>query len=63
MEKKYFSLQHSESVIANMASRIFAALYAKGGAEEELIQKSVEIAIKIADLSENSVASDEEWTR
>ena len=53
MEKEeYLSLQHSESVVAQMAATIFSSLIARDTSyasnEDELIEKSVALAIKLA---------------
>ena len=60
-------LQHSESVVAQMAATIFAGLVQSQGPaplnEEELIERSLAIAIKMALRAEKLVSSDEEWVR
>ncbi|TWO71670.1 hypothetical protein FN976_08640 [Caenimonas sedimenti] len=60
-------LQHSESVVAQMAATIFSGL-AQGQAaaalnDDELIERSLAIAIKMALRAEKLVNSDEEWVR
>ena len=61
----YFSLQHSESVVAQMAATIFAAYVQKGEVNDETensyIQKSTLIALRMADYADKLIKSDEEW--
>ena len=61
------SLQHSESVVAQMAATIFAGLVQKSELatvnEDVIIAKSVSIAIKLAQQVEKGVKSDEEWLK
>ena len=61
----YFSLQHSESVVAQMAATIFAAYVQTGGVSEETendyIQRATRIALKMADYTDKLIKSDEEW--
>jgi hypothetical protein len=61
------SLQHSESVVAQMAATIFAGLVQKSELaavnEDVIIGKSVAIAIKMAQQVEKLVKSDEEWLK
>jgi len=68
MEKEkenYMALQHSESVVAQMSATIFSALVNKqefsSVNEDNLIEKSVAIAIKLASRTEQLIKSDEEW--
>ena len=68
MEKEeYLSLQHSESVVAQMAATIFASLIARDTSyasnEDELIEKSVALAIKLAKRADTMIKSDEEWVK
>ena len=68
MEKEeYMSLQHSESVVAQMAATIFSSLIARDTSyasnEDELIEKSVALAIKLAKQADTMIKSDEEWTK
>lgn len=60
-------LQHSESVVASMAATIFAGLIQKealtSGNEDELVAKSVAIAVKLANSTEKLVKSDQEWVK
>lgn len=64
-EENYLSLQASESTIANMASRIFAAYVQKGevgeGNIDHYVKKSTEIALKIANHADSICKSDGEW--
>lgn len=64
-EENYLSLQPSESVIANMASRIFAAYLQKGEVNdanaEEYIRKSTLLAFRIANHADTLGKSDGEW--
>ena len=61
------SLQHSESVVAQMAATIFAGLVQKGELdstnEDTVIAKSVAIAIKMAQHVDKQIKSDEEWLK
>jgi hypothetical protein len=63
----YMKLQHSESVVAQMAATVFAGLVQKGElgrqSEDELVERAVAIAIKLAGRTESLVKSDEEWQR
>lgn len=68
MEKEeYLHLQHSESVVAQMAATVFAGLIQKNGyspaAEDELVDLSVSIAMKLALRAEERVKSDQEWVK
>jgi hypothetical protein len=66
-EPKYFNMQHSESVVAEMASRIFAAFIQANRVddknEDQFIKKSTHIAIKMADYADKLIQSDEEWMK
>jgi hypothetical protein len=61
------SLQHSESVVAQMAATIFSGFVQKSElatvSEDLLIDKSVAIAIKMALQVDKLVKSDEEWLK
>ena len=65
--EEYLSLQHSESVVAQMAATIFASLIARDTSyasnEDELIEKSVALAIKLAKRADTMIKSDEEWVK
>ena len=68
MEKEeYLSMQHSESVVARMAATIFSSLIARDTSyasnEDELIEKSVALAIKLAKRADTMIKSDEEWVK
>lgn len=66
-ENKYLNLQKSESVVAQMASTIFAAYIQNNQVnkdnEDELIKKATHVAIKLAEYSDKIVKSDEEWLK
>ena len=57
-------LQHSESVVAHMASRIYAAYIAAGkveaGTEDKWMKESIRSAIKICVATDKAVISDDE---
>ena len=65
--EEYLFLQHSESVVAQMAATIFASLIARDTSyasnEDELIEKSVALAIKLAKRADTMIKSDEEWVK
>jgi ABC-type sulfate transport system substrate-binding protein len=67
MKEEFMNLQHSESVIAQMSATVFAALIQRPENatinEQELINQSVEIAIKLAVRTDQRVKSDEEWMK
>ena len=60
-------LQYSESVVANMAATVFAGLVQspelRTATEDQLIEKSAAIAIKLAVRVEKMVKSDQEWLK
>ncbi len=66
-KEEYLHLQHSESVIAQMSATIFAALAQKTeltpASEDELVEKALSIAIKLANRAEERIKSDEEWVK
>ncbi len=67
-DKEYFmSLQHSESIVANMSATVYAALVNnprfKEASDELLVTRSVDIAIQLAERAEKLIKSDEEWKR
>jgi hypothetical protein len=66
-QKHYLFLQHSESVVANMAATVFSGLIQTTplhvSNEDELIARAVSVAIKIAEQVDKQVESDEEWVR
>ncbi|MCL2075161.1 MAG: hypothetical protein FWH15_01730 [Betaproteobacteria bacterium] len=63
----YMHLQHSESVVAQMAATVFAGLIqgqkVNPADEEELVERSISIAIKLANRAEQLIKSDEEWIK
>jgi hypothetical protein len=65
-EETYIKLQYSESVVSNMASRILSAFIASGqlseNNEDELMNRSLEMAIKLAIKADRMIDSDEEST-
>lgn len=66
-QQKFFSLQDSESVVAEMAARIFSA-YVQTSAvndenEDQYIKKAAHIAVKMADYTDRIIKSDEEWMK
>ncbi|MBU0622254.1 MAG: hypothetical protein KJ795_10425 [Gammaproteobacteria bacterium] len=64
-KENYLSLQASESVVANMASRIFSAYLQKGEVNDanadEYIRKSTQLAIRMANYADTVCKSDGEW--
>lgn len=66
-KEHFMHLQHSESVVASMAATIFAGLIQKvaltADNEDELVAKSVAIAVKLANSTEKLVKSDQEWVK
>lgn len=64
-KEHYFSLQHSESVVANMAATIFAAYVRNNEVtqanEDAYVKKAVEAAVKLATYADDLVKSDGEW--
>ncbi len=66
-KEEYMHLQHSESVVAQMSATIFAALAQKteltAASENELVERSLAIAIKLANRAEELIKSDEEWVK
>ena len=64
-KETFMSLQHSESVVANMAATIFSAyIKAKEITDENenaYIKKAVQVAIKMANYADKIIKSDEEW--
>ncbi len=63
-EKNFLRLQHSEAVVAQMASRLLAAYIGIGkmneSNEEEMIEKSVSLALRLAQKTDKLVESDDE---
>lgn len=66
-QEKYLRLQHSASVVAQMAATVFAGFVQKGELrednEDDLVQQSVAIAIKLALRTDALVKSDEMFTQ
>ncbi|MBC7752282.1 MAG: hypothetical protein H7Z73_11330 [Candidatus Saccharibacteria bacterium] len=66
-KEEFMQLQNSEAVVAKMAATIFASLINNfplhNSNEDELVEKSVAIAIKIANRIEKVIKSDTEWRK
>lgn len=66
-KEAYFSLQHSESVVAGMSATIFAAYVQNKDVnefnEDEFVRKAVDIAVKLASYADQAVKSDGEWMK
>ena len=66
-QPKYMKLHWSESVVVVAASQIFAAYIQAGRVndsnEDEMLLKSINTAIKLADRADNLIKSDEEGGR
>lgn len=66
-KEEFMNLQHSESVVAQMAATVFAGLVQRqelsSANENELVERSVAIAVKLAVRTEQLVKSDEEWAK
>lgn len=64
VEETFFRLQHSESVICHMASRLLAAQIAAGRLtadnEEALLEQCLGLAIKLARKADRAIESDNE---
>lgn len=64
MSKHYLRLQHSESIVAQTATQIYATYLAAGripeGEQDKWIERSVSEAIQIAKLTDEQVISDDE---
>ncbi len=64
VEETFFRLQHSESVICHMASRLLAAQIAAGrlsaDTEEALLEQCLDLAIKLARKADRAIESDNE---
>ena len=64
MKRHYLTLQPSEGIVAAAAAQIYAAYVAGGrvpeGSESEWMARSVEQAIAIAKMTDESVVSDNE---
>jgi len=64
IEETFLRLQHSEGIVCEMASRLLAAQIANGRLtaenEEELIEESVRLAIRLAQKTDRAIESDDE---
>jgi len=64
LEETFLRLQPSESNVCEMASRIFAAYVSSGQLttenEDQLIERSISIAIKMAQKTDRTIESDNE---
>ncbi len=60
----FIRLQHSEAVVAQMASRLLAAYIAAGrvspASEDEVLGKCVSLAVRLAQLTDRTIESDDE---
>ncbi|MCC6201440.1 MAG: hypothetical protein IT494_00370 [Gammaproteobacteria bacterium] len=60
-------MQHSESVVAHMSATLLAAFISKGALsdadEDELVEKAIGLACKLAERAEKLVKSDQEWMK
>lgn len=66
-KEEFMHLQNSEAVVAKMAATIFASLIIhtplQNSNEDELVEKSLALAIKIANRAEKIIQSDQEWRK
>ncbi len=64
---QYLHLQPSKSVVAQMAATIFAGFVQNGALrednEDDLVERAVAIAIKLANRTEAQVTTDEVYTQ
>ncbi len=64
VEKSFFRLQHSETVVAEMASRLLAAYISASQVnqfnEEEIMDKSLLMAVRLAQKADKLIESDDE---
>ncbi len=64
---QYLHLLPSKSIVAQMAATIFAGFVQKGelreGNEDELVERAVALAIKLANRTEAQVTTDEVYTQ
>ena len=64
MAKKYFKLQHSESVVVTAASQNYDAYIASGrvaeGDEAQWMKRSIKEALMIAQVTDDTIISDDE---
>lgn len=66
-KEEFMHLQFSEAVVAKMAATIFSSLITQfplhKSNEDELVEKAVALAVKIAIRAEKVVKSDQEWRK
>jgi len=64
IEETFLRLQKSESVVCEMASRLLAAYISSGQLveenQDELIERSIKLAIKVAQKADRAIESDDE---
>ncbi len=64
IEETFIRLQHSEGIVCEMASRLLAAYVSSGQLssdnEDELIEQSLSMAIKLARKADQLIESDDE---
>lgn len=64
IDETFIRLQHSEGIVAEMASRLLAAYIAAGQVnlanEDEMIEKALSLAIRMARLADRTIESDDE---
>lgn len=63
-EQTFLRLQNSETVVCEMASRILAAFISSGQLtrenENELLERSLDLAIRLAHKADRAIESDDE---
>ncbi len=63
-EKNFIRLQRSEAVVAEMASRLLAAYIGASQVnqsnEEEMVDKSLSLALRLAQKTDRLIVSDDE---
>lgn len=64
IDETFLRLQTSEGIVAGMASRLLAAYIAAGQVnpanEDEMIEKALSLAIRLARLTDRTIESDDE---
>lgn len=64
LEETYLRLQHSEGIVCQSASRLLAAFISSGqltaANEDELIDRSLSMALKLALKADRVIESDDE---
>ena len=64
IEQTFLRLQHSEGVVCQMAAQFLGAFISSGqldsGNEDELIERSLAMAIKLALKADRAIESDDE---